>query len=495
MRAPMSALAIAMVKNEADIIEASVRHNLHFVDLYVVIDNASTDGTREILEALRAEGLPLLIVSDPVFGHFQSEKVSETYRRVAPVFQPDLVYLLDADEFIRAPDRPVLEQTLAAVEPGSVALLPWVTHLPDPSLPDAALRQDPLGLSPLRRRREEPLYHKAVIRRRAEDDGRVRIEQGNHGVAWADGGRPPAVHIDGAAIAHLPVRSVGQLSAKVVNGWMACVARNRVRAVPGEAYQWQQLHERIVRGPGLHASDLVTTALDYAQQPRAGRNLAADAVADPTPARYGELRHLALGRHDPLAKVALAFEQQMHAPAPVAGGEALDLAPLRDLVRRSGTRSFATTPAGQRWVDALMALEPQLQDPVGGAVDLLIAPELAAADVAALVCAVPGAVRRRVFTWPEAACGGEQLDAQLQAWANAGWEPDLLETMGARALASYAALRHGLIVLRPNDASRSERAPAVRALLRTLRELPPRWEDPPLQQVQHPLQTLALEAA
>lgn len=495
MSAWMNALAISMVKNEADIIEASVRHNLQFVDLMVVIDNASTDGTREILEALRAEGLRLLIIDDPVFGHFQSEKVTAAYRRVAPVFQPELVYLLDADEFIRAPGREALEQALAAVAPGSVARLPWVTHLPDPALPEAEFRRDPLGNSPLRRRREEPVYHKVVIRRRADDDARLVVEQGNHGVLWSEGGRPPHVDLDGAAVAHLPVRSVGQLSAKVINGWLACMARNRVREVPGEAYQWQQLHERIVRGGGLRAEDLVSAALDYAQQPRPGRHLAADAVADPTPARYGTLRHLALGRHDPLAKVALSFERQLRRPAAVAGGEALDLAPLRDLVRHSGVRSFATTPPGRRWVDALMALEPQLQDPAEDGVDLLLAPELAAADVPALVAAVPGAVHRRVCTWPEPACNGSQLATQLQAWAGAGWEPDLMETMGARALASYAALRNGLIVLRPADAAQAHRVPAVRALLCALRDAPQRWDDPPLQQVQHPLQTLALETA
>ncbi|MBQ1762801.1 MAG: glycosyltransferase family 2 protein, partial [Aquincola sp.] len=58
---PLSALALGMVKNEADIVEAFVRHNLHFVDLMVLLDNGSTDGTRDILEALQKEGLPLLV--------------------------------------------------------------------------------------------------------------------------------------------------------------------------------------------------------------------------------------------------------------------------------------------------------------------------------------------------------------------------------------------------------------------------------------------------
>ncbi|MCI6101295.1 MAG: glycosyltransferase family 2 protein [Selenomonas sp.] len=54
-------VAISMVKNEMDIIESFVRHTLGFADLLIIADHKSTDRTREILEALRTEGLPLLV--------------------------------------------------------------------------------------------------------------------------------------------------------------------------------------------------------------------------------------------------------------------------------------------------------------------------------------------------------------------------------------------------------------------------------------------------
>jgi hypothetical protein len=42
----MRVVGITMVKNEADIIEAFVRHNLRFLDALVVVEHASADGTR-----------------------------------------------------------------------------------------------------------------------------------------------------------------------------------------------------------------------------------------------------------------------------------------------------------------------------------------------------------------------------------------------------------------------------------------------------------------
>ncbi len=70
----IEALGIAMVKNEADVIEAFVRHNLAFMDALVIIDNDSVDGTREILVQLIQEGLPLVLFDDPMVAYFQAKR-------------------------------------------------------------------------------------------------------------------------------------------------------------------------------------------------------------------------------------------------------------------------------------------------------------------------------------------------------------------------------------------------------------------------------------
>jgi hypothetical protein len=55
---------VSMVRNEADVIEAFVRHNLGVLDGLAIVDHGSFDGTAQILAELQREGLSLRIVRD-----------------------------------------------------------------------------------------------------------------------------------------------------------------------------------------------------------------------------------------------------------------------------------------------------------------------------------------------------------------------------------------------------------------------------------------------
>ena len=470
----MNTLAIAMIKNEADIVEAFVRHNLELMDLMVVIDNGSTDGTREILTSLQREGLSLVVFDDPIFGYYQSEKVTHVYRKVVPVFNPEVVWFLDADEFIHAPSRAALDAAFAVVPVGNAVLLPWRTHLPDVEVDTAHVLADPLGAMPDRRRREEPTYFKVVVRRDPRDDERLVIEQGNHNVHFSDGTRPPVRTMEGVAVAHLPVRSVEQLSAKVINGWQAYLVKNRHAEVPTAGFQWQQLYERVVYGSGLDAATLTTVALDYAQSARAGRNRRDDVVRDAVPSRYGQLRYLHLARTNLLAKIAMNMESYIlngdgtrKPDTDETAAPRRDIAGLLEVLRQTDAVRLrgAAGSEGPTWVRELALANPGWTDAPHGEADLLLAANMPVADFAALAADVAAHPARRIVWWCATETDVASTDAALLAWYRAGWEPQLLETLGYRALSAFPELRRGAIVLHPVEAERATRAVAVRGVL------------------------------
>jgi hypothetical protein len=498
----MNTLAIAMIKNEADIVEAFVRHNLSLMDLMVVIDNGSTDGTREILTSLQREGLPLVVFDDPIFGYYQSEKVTHVYRKVVPVFNPELVWFLDADEFIHAPSRAALDAAFAAVPAGTGVLLPWRTHLPDAVVDPARVLADPLGAMPDRRRREEPTYYKVVMRRDPRDDERLVIEQGNHNVRFTDGTRPPVRAMEGVCVVHLPVRSVEQLSAKVINGWQAYLVKNRHAEMPTAGFQWQQLYERIVYGQGIDAATLTEVALDYAQSARAGRNRQADALREPVPARYGRLRYLPLARTNLLAKIAMNMESfilngdgTLKPDTDETAAPRRDIAGLLELLRQTDAVRLRGAPGseGPLWVTELALANPAWKDTSHGEADLMLAANMPVDAFESLAADVGRHPAARIVWWPAAAANAQSLDRALLAWYRAGWEPQLLETLGYRALSAFPELRHGAIVLRPTEPTRAERAGAVREVLCKPSTARGPAVTPP-KRVLHPMQDMVLHA-
>lgn len=102
-----------LVKNEVDIIEDNIRfHARQGVDCFAVMDNASDDGTREVLEALTSE-YDLHIIDQPEQNYQQAKWMTELAEYAKNTLKADLVISNDADEFWVADDGSSLKQYLS----------------------------------------------------------------------------------------------------------------------------------------------------------------------------------------------------------------------------------------------------------------------------------------------------------------------------------------------------------------------------------------------
>ncbi len=313
----IESLGIAMVKNEADIIEAFVRHNLSFMDALIIIDNDSVDDTREILVQLQQEGLPVVIFDDPVVGHFQAEIVTAVYRKVVPKFKPHFVFLLDADEFIVSQSREALYSQLRAMRPGTQAQYRLRTYIPAPAGPESDT-PDPLRNITYRKADEHRIWWKTIIVTKPNIDTKLNIKQGNHGVRYA-GRSLRRVRLQDVALAHFPVRSVDQLTGKILVGWIANLERNRYRLDVGHGIHWKGIYDRIIRGPMLTTEDLTLEALRYAQLSKTEEfEWPRDVVRDPVAPAYASLTTQPGATCTPLQKVVRSFDKIFNPEADVS---------------------------------------------------------------------------------------------------------------------------------------------------------------------------------
>jgi hypothetical protein len=222
-----------MVRDEIDIVAAMVEHHLaQGVDLLIVTDNASVDGTTELLEQYVSTGR-LELFHDPVHMKQQKRVVTEMARRARTAHRADWVLNLDADEFQVPIDRSLtlrhcLEQTPlhlnaftvdvvnlvgpAATSGSGIGRLAWRDLRGNDELQSIGIHAQPTP--------------NAV--HRGECD--ITVEQGNHFVSLPSNGQPdPAVATE---VLHLPWRSWSQLERKVVNAGLGYEANPDLRPSP-----------------------------------------------------------------------------------------------------------------------------------------------------------------------------------------------------------------------------------------------------------------------
>ena len=188
--------AVTMVKDEADIIEVTLRNMLTIAANIIVADNLSTDGTPEILRGLEREfpsRLHVEIDSEPAY--YQARKMSDMIRKAAEWYSPDWIIPFDADE-------------MWIVDKDELSGIP---HAVDAV--EATVQQYMLG-----ERVDCQSLPKVIVR----GNGLVRVTQGNHAARRDDG--PVRVGLSSAIVKHSPYRSEEQFIRKIRNGSAAYAA-------------------------------------------------------------------------------------------------------------------------------------------------------------------------------------------------------------------------------------------------------------------------------
>lgn len=226
--------AVLLIKDEIDMIPAWYQHYRNLVDLVVITDNNSSDGTREWLAEREASDAGLIVLDEPGNDYRQAEWTNRMldicrdhgYSWAIPA---------DTDELWTFRDgRRGLDDVLFTHRNAKAVRIPSFTYM-------TTKHDDQAVLNPtdrMRHRRPQPdsTWAKVMVR----TDADVRVELGNH-YACLNGIRinAPEVSADSAQICHYPERSWAHYRRKVIHGGEV-FARIAHKHPHGTAYQWVQ---------------------------------------------------------------------------------------------------------------------------------------------------------------------------------------------------------------------------------------------------------------
>ena len=209
----MKLVVTVLARDEADVIGDQVAFHLNAgADFVIATDNNSRDGTTEILERYRRDGV-LHLIPEPEEGLRQGEWVTRMARLAATEFGADWVVNTDADEFWW-PRGGTLKELLAAV-PKRYGILHafWRTFVPRPDDEAGFAERMTARLSQHAPINDPTSFYRPVIKVAHRADPNVVVGRGNHGLL--DSPFLPLTTWHPLEVLHFPLRSRAQWIRKV----------------------------------------------------------------------------------------------------------------------------------------------------------------------------------------------------------------------------------------------------------------------------------------
>jgi hypothetical protein len=202
-----------LARDEADVIDAQIAFHLNAgVDFVIATDNASQDGTTDILESYARDG-HLHVIHEPAEGLRQGEWVTRMARLAATDFGADWVINSDADEFWW-PRGPSLKDIFAAV-PRRFGIVQafWRSFVPRPDDDRSFAERMTVRLSQQAPINDPTSFYRPVIKVAHRADPQVVVGRGNHSLV---GSRLlPLRTWFPVEVLHFPLRSRAQWTRKV----------------------------------------------------------------------------------------------------------------------------------------------------------------------------------------------------------------------------------------------------------------------------------------
>ena len=226
----MKFIGFTMVKNEEDILEQFVRHNLRVLDRLYIFDHGSTDSTMDILRALASEGLAVVSVnaaSSTFVGYAQAEIMSSILQLCIRDNGAGCYFPMDADEFIHfRSDLSLLKAEIAgnAAQAFNIAYM----NMPYPGAHDAALHADVPKSFNLLGKWDAQAGQNMKVAVRVDDASlaaHYQVIQGNHQAVFDGHVLAKSKEFDALRYIHVPVRSSEHAFRKFVTGWLSNVQK------------------------------------------------------------------------------------------------------------------------------------------------------------------------------------------------------------------------------------------------------------------------------